>query len=209
MGRQPCCDKFGLKRGPWTIEEDHRLMSYILNNGIQCWRIVPKHAGRTDNEIKNHWNTRIKKRLRILGVDPITHKPIEHKENVEENTENKSDIESSLNQNEKLKDEIKSRQSKANYMTNDYEFMNQSSNMDLLIENNQEMKMNSTCYSSTFSVGDSVSYPNSKETKISTLDESSVVQQWVESVDSMFSWDGFNELDQQFFLNFQEHGSNF
>ncbi|WMV29025.1 hypothetical protein MTR67_022410 [Solanum verrucosum] len=130
MGRQPCCDKIGLKRGPWTIEEDHRLMNFILNNGIQCWRLVPKLAGlmrcgkscrlrwinylrpdlkrgalteaeedmiiklhsqlgnrwskiaghfpgRTDNEIKNHWNTRIKKKLKFLGIDPLTHKPIE------------------------------------------------------------------------------------------------------------------------------------
>lgn len=45
MGRKPCCDKIGLKRGPWTIEEDHRLMNFILNNGIHCWRIVPKLAG--------------------------------------------------------------------------------------------------------------------------------------------------------------------
>ncbi|XP_062104592.1 transcription factor MYB8 [Humulus lupulus] len=129
MGRQPCCDKIGLKRGPWTIEEDHKLMNFILNNGIHCWRMVPKLAGllrcgkscrlrwinylrpdlkrggfteveenqiiqlhsrlgnrwskiaahfpgRTDNEIKNHWNTRIKKRLKILGLDPVTHQPI-------------------------------------------------------------------------------------------------------------------------------------
>ncbi|KAG2335199.1 hypothetical protein Bca52824_006379 [Brassica carinata] len=45
MGRRPCCEKIGLKRGPWTIEEDHRLMNFILNNGIHCWRIVPKLAG--------------------------------------------------------------------------------------------------------------------------------------------------------------------
>lgn len=45
MGRQPCCEKSGLKRGPWTIEEDHKLMNFILNNGIQCWRVVPKLAG--------------------------------------------------------------------------------------------------------------------------------------------------------------------
>jgi myb proto-oncogene protein len=45
MGRQPCCDKVGLKRGPWTIEEDHKLTNFILNNGIQCWRMVPKLAG--------------------------------------------------------------------------------------------------------------------------------------------------------------------
>ncbi|KAK9108373.1 hypothetical protein Syun_024384 [Stephania yunnanensis] len=136
MGRQPCCEKIGLKRGPWTIEEDHKLMNFILNNGIQCWRMVPKLAGllrcgkscrlrwinylrpdlkrgalteaeedqiiqlharlgnrwskiaahfpgRTDNEIKNHWNTRIKKRMKLLGIDPLTHKPIEQSENCE------------------------------------------------------------------------------------------------------------------------------
>ncbi|EOA22031.1 hypothetical protein CARUB_v10002556mg [Capsella rubella] len=129
MGRKPCCEKIGLKRGPWTIEEDHRLMNFILNNGIHCWRIVPKLAGllrcgkscrlrwinylrpdlkrggftdaeedrimelhsqlgnrwskiashfsgRTDNEIKNHWNTKIKKKMKHLGLDPATHKPM-------------------------------------------------------------------------------------------------------------------------------------
>ncbi|CAM8964905.1 unnamed protein product [Rhodiola kirilowii] len=45
MGRKPCCDKVGLKRGPWTIEEDHKLMNFIITNGIHCWRTVPKLAG--------------------------------------------------------------------------------------------------------------------------------------------------------------------
>ncbi|KAL2546741.1 myb domain protein [Forsythia ovata] len=30
---------------------------------------------RTDNEIKNYWNTRLKKRLTRMGIDPVTHKP--------------------------------------------------------------------------------------------------------------------------------------
>lgn len=30
---------------------------------------------RTDNEIKNHWNTHLKKRLTKMGIDPKTHKP--------------------------------------------------------------------------------------------------------------------------------------
>ncbi|KAG6405697.1 hypothetical protein SASPL_133289 [Salvia splendens] len=129
MGRQPCCEKVGLKRGPWTIEEDSKLMNFILNNGIQCWRLVPKLSGlmrcgkscrlrwinylrpdlkrgalteaeedmvielhsrlgnrwskiarhfpgRTDNEIKNYWNTRIKKKMKLKGLDPVTHKPV-------------------------------------------------------------------------------------------------------------------------------------
>nr|GLL18963.1 protein ODORANT1-like [Ipomoea trifida] len=45
MGRQPCCDKVGLKKGPWTAEEDKKLITFILNNGQCCWRAVPKLAG--------------------------------------------------------------------------------------------------------------------------------------------------------------------
>ena len=45
MGRQPCCDKLGVKRGPWTAEEDRKLISFILSNGHCCWRAVPKLAG--------------------------------------------------------------------------------------------------------------------------------------------------------------------
>jgi hypothetical protein len=45
MGRQPCCDKVGLKKGPWTAEEDQKLVSFILSNGQCCWRAVPKLAG--------------------------------------------------------------------------------------------------------------------------------------------------------------------
>ncbi|KAJ4912179.1 myb domain protein 43 [Raphanus sativus] len=129
MGRQPCCDKVGLKKGPWTVEEDKKLINFILTNGHCCWRALPKlsgllrcgkscrlrwinylrpdlkrgflseyeeqmvidlHAqlgnrwskiashlpGRTDNEIKNHWNTHIKKKLKKMGIDPMTHKPL-------------------------------------------------------------------------------------------------------------------------------------
>ncbi|EYU45797.1 hypothetical protein ABFS82_11G100400 [Erythranthe guttata] len=129
MGRQPCCDKVGLKKGPWTCDEDKKLINFILNNGQCCWRSLPKLAGllrcgkscrlrwtnylrpdvkrgllseyeeqmvidlhaklgnrwskiashlpgRTDNEIKNHWNTHIKKKLKKLGIDPLTHKPL-------------------------------------------------------------------------------------------------------------------------------------
>ncbi|KAI3813812.1 hypothetical protein L1987_18547 [Smallanthus sonchifolius] len=129
MGRQPCCDKVGLKQGPWTADEDKKLIKFILTNGQCCWRAVPKLAGllrcgkscrlrwtnylrpdlkrgllseyeekmvidlhaqlgnrwskiasnlpgRTDNEIKNHWNTHIKKKLKKMGIDPLTHKTL-------------------------------------------------------------------------------------------------------------------------------------
>ena len=45
MGRSPCCDKNGLKKGPWTTEEDQKLVDYINKNGYGNWRTLPKNAG--------------------------------------------------------------------------------------------------------------------------------------------------------------------
>ncbi|KAJ0673281.1 putative transcription factor MYB-HB-like family [Helianthus annuus] len=45
MGRAPCCEKTGLKRGPWTQEEDELLVEYIKKNGHGSWRSLPKLAG--------------------------------------------------------------------------------------------------------------------------------------------------------------------
>ncbi|XP_061365102.1 transcription factor MYB41-like [Gastrolobium bilobum] len=121
-------EKNGLKKGPWTPEEDQKLVDYIQKHGHGKWRTLPKNAGlkrcgkscrlrwanylrpdikrgrfsfqeeetiiqlhsvlgnkwstiaanlpgRTDNEIKNYWNTHIKKKLMKMGIDPVTHTP--------------------------------------------------------------------------------------------------------------------------------------
>ena len=40
------------------------------------WSAIATHLpGRTDNEIKNFWNTHLKKRLIQMGFDPMTHRP--------------------------------------------------------------------------------------------------------------------------------------
>ncbi|CAK9162304.1 unnamed protein product [Ilex paraguariensis] len=43
--RAPCCQKMGLKKGPWSPEEDHILISYIEQYGHDNWRALPKEAG--------------------------------------------------------------------------------------------------------------------------------------------------------------------
>jgi len=45
MGRAPSSDESGLKKGPWTPEEDNILVDYIHKHGHGSWRALPKLAG--------------------------------------------------------------------------------------------------------------------------------------------------------------------
>lgn len=55
------------------------MITWFSSNSYRWSKIAAHFPGRTDNEIKNHWNTRIKKRLKQLGLDPLTHKKLTDK----------------------------------------------------------------------------------------------------------------------------------
>uniref|UniRef100_A0A7N0TYZ2 Transcription factor MYB39 n=1 Tax=Kalanchoe fedtschenkoi TaxID=63787 RepID=A0A7N0TYZ2_KALFE len=64
-----------IKRGKFSEEEEQAIINLhsVLGNK---WSAISSHLpGRTDNEIKNFWNTHLKKKLLQLGIDPITHRP--------------------------------------------------------------------------------------------------------------------------------------
>ncbi|GKF49140.1 transcription factor MYB39 [Tanacetum coccineum] len=45
MGKSSGSDENGLKKGPWTPEEDQKLIDYIERNGHGSWRAPPTLAG--------------------------------------------------------------------------------------------------------------------------------------------------------------------
>ncbi|XP_074574668.1 transcription factor RAX3-like [Curcuma longa] len=52
-----------LKRGDFSAEEDNIICSLFVSIGSRWSVIATRLPGRTDNEIKNYWNTKLKKRL--------------------------------------------------------------------------------------------------------------------------------------------------
>ncbi|CAA7056734.1 unnamed protein product [Microthlaspi erraticum] len=44
-GRAPCCETTKVKRGPWSEEEDLKLVSFIHKYGHENWRSLPTQAG--------------------------------------------------------------------------------------------------------------------------------------------------------------------
>ncbi|KAG6468814.1 myb-related protein Zm38-like [Zingiber officinale] len=67
-----------LKRGNFTVEEDELIIKLHDLLGNKWSVIAARLPGRTDNEIKNYWNTHIKRKLLGRGIDPQNHGPINH-----------------------------------------------------------------------------------------------------------------------------------
>ncbi|WCJ32652.1 MYB-like transcription factor 4 [Euphorbia peplus] len=65
-----------LKRGNFSDQEDDLIIQLHTILGNKWSLIAARLPGRTDNEIKNYWNTHIRRKLMNRGIDPSTHKPI-------------------------------------------------------------------------------------------------------------------------------------
>ncbi|KAG8048210.1 hypothetical protein GUJ93_ZPchr0008g11819 [Zizania palustris] len=65
-----------LKRGNFTADDDDLIIKLHSLLGNKWSLIAARMPGRTDNEIKNYWNTHIRRKLLGRGIDPVTHRPV-------------------------------------------------------------------------------------------------------------------------------------
>ncbi|XP_054801035.1 myb transcription factor 42-like [Prosopis cineraria] len=72
MGRAPCCEKVGLKRGRWSAQEDEILTKYIQANGEGSWRALPKNAGllRCGKSCRLRWINYLRSDLKRGNISP-------------------------------------------------------------------------------------------------------------------------------------------
>ncbi|XP_060197085.1 transcription factor GAMYB-like [Lycium barbarum] len=89
-----------LKKGAFTPEEERRIIELHAKIGNKWARMAAELPGRTDNEIKNYWNTRIKRRQRAgLPVYPpdICFLASQNKQNEESGAFSSADAQNSNN----------------------------------------------------------------------------------------------------------------
>ncbi|KAJ7530044.1 hypothetical protein O6H91_15G076300 [Diphasiastrum complanatum] len=63
-----------VKRGNISEDEEDLIITLHSLLGNRWSLIAARMPGRTDNEIKNYWNTHLSKKLARKGIDPKTHK---------------------------------------------------------------------------------------------------------------------------------------
>lgn len=66
----------GIKRGNISPDEEDLIIRLHSLLGNRWSLIAGRLPGRTDNEIKNHWNTHLLKKLNNAGIQPKLHKDL-------------------------------------------------------------------------------------------------------------------------------------
>ncbi|XP_042499835.1 transcription factor MYB35-like [Macadamia integrifolia] len=64
-----------LKHDSFTPQEENLIVKLHKAIGSRWSLIAAQLPGRTDNDVKNFWNTKLRKKLYDMGIDPVTHKP--------------------------------------------------------------------------------------------------------------------------------------
>ncbi|BBH03769.1 myb domain protein 86 [Prunus dulcis] len=85
-----------LKRGMFSQQEEDLIISLHEVLGNRWAQIAAQLPGRTDNEIKNFWNSCLKKKLLKQGIDPTTHKPLSEEEMKEKKSMDCSELKECL-----------------------------------------------------------------------------------------------------------------
>ncbi|KAK7266261.1 hypothetical protein RIF29_18903 [Crotalaria pallida] len=65
-----------LKHDGFTPQEEMLIINLHAAIGSRWSLIARRLPGRTDNDVKNYWNTKLRKKLMKMGIDPVTHKPV-------------------------------------------------------------------------------------------------------------------------------------
>ncbi|PHT44534.1 hypothetical protein CQW23_13692 [Capsicum baccatum] len=58
-----------MKKGPWSSDEDSKLIHSISLLGQGRWDSLARFAGRSDNDVKNYWRTKVQKHAKELHCD--------------------------------------------------------------------------------------------------------------------------------------------
>ncbi|KAL3628885.1 hypothetical protein CASFOL_027931 [Castilleja foliolosa] len=209
-----------LKRGMFSQEEEDLILNLHEALGNRWAQIAAQLPGRTDNEIKNYWNSSLKKKLIKQGIDPNTHKPINGIENEPKN--DPKDCTDSIFQpkalpnlttqpqiEQQIYDPLFLPEFQANLDPDYYYFYHQSNYTSQNAatrphyEHNSRIEGNFVNSGSVYnSMPDLSHFDHHQNMNEGNFDNSRTRMNDVKEGSSTFSWDGDNKLDSMFRFQF-------
>ncbi|CAN8304418.1 unnamed protein product [Cochlearia groenlandica] len=159
-----------LKRGNFTDQEDELIIKLHSLLGNKWSLIAGRLQGRTDNEIKNYWNTHIKRKLISRGIDPNTHRPINESKTTPSPIQTgiaQFDLTGSVKPEPLVREEV-----------NDYASSETTSEKDVKTKSYDDEEEEDWVINLELSVGPATSYNKNESTRKTSVDSAESTRRW-------------------------------
>nr|QHG11489.1 R2R3-MYB transcription factor 61 [Taxus chinensis] len=198
-----------IKRGNISSDEEELVIRLHRLLGNRWSLIAGRLPGRTDNEIKNFWNTHLSKKLVRKGINPKTHQPLPNKKEARMSTDQVKNDECYVRKRNDRENDLKQVNADANKShvqpvhlpkANRFIAFPRSSSNPELLPRTQSLSMNTSleCQANNVLLPPSIDLNSSSPvSSLNSTQDNSDYSSYLSPVEDCFSWPCIEEEEEE------------